>query len=195
MKLKSGSDLEQVNLDIHREIIEGSRAGRRDDQYMLYKLYSRAMFNSCLRMMNNREEAEDLLQEAFADAFRKLDSFRYESTFGAWLKQIVVNKCINAINKRKAELVFFDEMERFDDHEEEPEEVRGIKVDIVKKAMEKLPEGGRMVFSLYLLEGYDHVEISEILGISESTSKTQYMRARMKVKELLTEMGYEQGSS
>ena len=140
-------------------------------------------------MMNNREEAEDMLQEAFTQAFMKLDSFRYESAFGAWLKRIAINTCINAKNKRKVELTFMDEMHHLDQpvqQENEDEEVQ-LTVAGITKAMEKLPEGGRIIFSLYLLEGYDHGEISQILNISESTSKSQFMRAKRRIIEILNE--------
>ena len=157
--------------------------------YKLYQLYSKAMFNVCYRMMNNREEAEDMLQETFTQAFMKLDSFRYESAFGAWLKRIAINTCINAKNKRKVELTFMDEMHHLDQpvqQENEDEEVQ-LTVAGITKAMEKLPEGGRIIFSLYLLEGYDHGEISQILNISESTSKSQFMRAKRRILEILNE--------
>jgi len=142
-------------------------------------------------MMNNAEEAKDMLQESFVDAFRRLESFRFESTFGAWLKKIVINKCINALEKRK--VVWIDE-EISDDQlsstetESVDEEELQLSVERVKIAMNQLPEGARVIFSLYLLEGYDHTEISEILHISESTSKTQFMRARQMVKEWLLKL-------
>jgi len=174
--------------ELNRDIIEKSKHGSRDAQYQLYKLYSRAMFNICVRMMNHREEAEDMLQEAFSEAFRRIDSFRYESTFGAWLKRIVVNRCINEIRRKRAKLEFFEDMAPFEEKLETGEDYsRGLSVDHVRKAMEQLPKGSRMIFSLYLLEGYDHQEISQILDISESNSKTQYMRAKQRIRELLKE--------
>ena len=175
--------------EIHKTIIEACKKGDERQKYKLYQLYSKAMFNVCWRMMNNREEAEDMLQEAFSQAFLKLDSFRYESGFGAWLKRITVNTCINAKNKRKVELTFMEEMHRFDHPEqtESNEEEIQLTVAGVTKAMEKLPEGGRIIFSLYLLEGYDHGEISQILNISESTSKSQFMRAKRRIVEILKE--------
>ena len=135
-------------------------------------------------MMNNREDAEDILQEAFVQAFAKLESFRYESTFGAWLKRIVINTCINAINKRKVDLLLTEDMYYYKDVMDEDEEELPLTVQDIQKALEQLPEGGRIVFSLYLLEGYDHLEIAEILGITESTSKSQFMRAKRKVCEI-----------
>jgi RNA polymerase sigma-70 factor (ECF subfamily) len=162
------------------ESIKGSNKAR----YQLYQLYSKAMFNVCYRMMNNREDAEDMLQEAFIQAFQKLDTFRNESGFGSWLKTITIRTCINALNKRRLDLNYFDEMHRFESAEEEPEEALYTTENILE-AMNQLPEGGRIVFSLYLLEGYDHSEISQILNITESTSKTQYMRAKRRVYELM----------
>jgi RNA polymerase sigma factor (sigma-70 family) len=179
--------------EIHRDIIEGCKLGQQRSQYQLYQLYSKAMFNVCYRMMSNREEAEDLLQDSFTDAFRRLHTFRYESSFGHWLKRITVNKCINEIKRKKADLDYYDNMGWFENQEEEKEEAygNGLTVEDVKKAMEHLPSGSRMIFSLYLLEGYDHVEISQILDISESNSKSQYMRAKRKVKEILNTNSHE----
>ena len=172
--------------DIHRELIERSKDGNRKAQKQLYQLYSKAMFNICVRFMNNMAEAEDMLQEAFTEAFLKLDSFRQESSFGAWLKRIVVNKCINEIKRRKAELVYTDEIA--DDYEDEvkpDDEDMNYEVSRVYEAIQQLPDGYRVILSLYLLEGYDHTEIAQILNISESTSKSQYMRSKKKVLEIL----------
>lgn len=144
------------------------------------------MFNTCLRMMGNREEAEDMLQESFSEAFRRLESFRFDSTFGAWLKRIVVNRCINEIKRKRARLEFFDDLSPFHEKEDLSDAAEAwLSPEMVKKAMAGLPRGSRMIFSLYLLEGYDHQEIAQILGISESNSKTQYMRARQRIKEIL----------
>ncbi len=178
--------VKKVYSDIHREIVEQSKVGNSRAQYQLYQLYAKAMYNICYRMMNNHSEAEDMLQEAFCEAFTRLDSFRYESSFGAWLKRIVINKCINSLKKKKAELVYTDSLHNYEGHDnKEEEEHVALDVQKIKQSIAKLPDGYRIIFSLYLLEGYDHVEISEILGISESTSKSQYMRAKRKVKELL----------
>ena len=172
--------------DIHREIIELSKAGNQRAQFQLYKLYSKAMYNICIRMLNSKEEAEDLLQESFTDAFMKLNSFRFESSFGAWLKRIVINKCINVINKKKIELIFPENPVEPDAADDEVD-YTGIELNVrqVHQAVEKLPDGYRLIFSLYALEGYDHGEISQIMNISESTSKSQYLRAKQKIKEIL----------
>jgi RNA polymerase sigma factor (sigma-70 family) len=183
--------LNQENYHIHRQLVEDCKSGNRKAQYELYNSYAKGMYNTCFRMINNAEEAKDMLQESFVDAFRRLESFRFESTFGAWLKKIVINKCINALEKRKVVWVdeeIPDDLFSATETESVDEKELHLSVERVKKAMNQLPEGARVIFSLYLLEGYDHTEISEILHISESTSKTQFMRARQMVKELLFKM-------
>jgi RNA polymerase sigma factor (sigma-70 family) len=175
--------LKMVNLEIHKELIEKSKRGNSRAIQQLYKLYSKAMFNTCYRMMNHFEDAEDMLQESFTDAFEKIETFVYKSTFGAWLKKIVVNNCINELKRRKPDLQYFQEIPQ--KAEDKVETRISLSVEKVREAMVKLPEGGRVIFSLYLLEGFDHREISEILNISESTSKSQYMRAKRRINELL----------
>lgn len=147
------------------------------------------MYNVACRITGREDEAEDVLQESFINAFRNLDNYRGDATFGSWLKRIVVNNSINALKKRRHELL--PEDEDFDVAEElEGEEVykTELTVDKVKRAIESLPDGYRSVLSLYLLEGYDHQEIAEILSITESTSKSQLNRSKKKLKELLTGM-------
>jgi len=177
----------QVYQDIHKEIIELSKIGNQKAQYQLYRLYSRGMFNICYRMVNNREEAEDILQDSFCDAFTKLDSFRFESTFGIWLKKIVINRCINWMRKKKIIFVFPDKIDEEAHNTENEVDYEQMTLDVNKihMAIGQLPEGYRIIFSLYALEGYDHAEISEIMDISESTSKSQYLRAKKRIKEIL----------
>jgi RNA polymerase sigma factor (sigma-70 family) len=177
--------------DIHTDLIELCKAGNSKAQYQLYQLYARAMYNICYRMMNTREEAEDMLQESFAEAFLRLDTYRFESTFGAWIKRITINKCINALKKRKASLVTVENLPEHVGEDNSEVEVPGLSVEKVQHAMEELPEGYRVIFSLYLLEGYDHAEISEIMGISEATSKSQYSRAKQRIKEIILNQQYE----
>jgi len=175
-------------LHIHEKLIEECRSGSRKAQFRLYELYSKAMLNTAYRIMGSREEAEDMLQEAFTDCFRKIGTYRTDSTFGAWLKTIVINRCITRLRKREADLVYVDDYSRHEMQQEEPQETTWPSPQMISRAVERLPEGYRVVFSLYLLEGYDHTEISQILGISESTSKTQYARAKEKLKKILSEM-------
>lgn len=149
------------------------------------------MFSICMRILNHVGEAEDVLQESFIDAFAKIADFRQDSTFGVWLKQIVVNKAINQIRSRKVQFVDIEDfgsdehdIADFQSNSVNEEEIK-FEVERVKRAMEQLPEGFRVVLSLYLFEGYDHEEISKILGINESTSRTQYMRAKKRLLEIV----------
>ena len=181
----------KLYIDKHVELVERCKQGERKAQYELYKLYSKSMMNVCMRVVNHVGEAEDVLQEAFLDAFCNLHTFRGQSTFGAWLKQVVVNKAINHLRQRKMELVDIEGYGYGDDDHDiadtESFDEEGIQMDVerVRRCMEQLPEGYRIVLSLYLFEGYDHEEIGEILGISESTSRTQYMRGKKKLLEML----------
>lgn len=170
----------------NREIIEKCCKGNLKAQYSLYNQYAKAMLNVSYRIMGSVEEAEDMLQDSFSEAFSKLHTYRYDSAFGAWLKRIVVNKCINEIKRKKADLNYFDELTQFSHHFNDEEiELPKYNVSAIKKAMEKLPKGNRIIFSLYLLEGYDHREIAQILNTSESNSKSQYMRAKRRIREIL----------
>lgn len=156
------------------------------------------MYNVCLRIVNHEAEAEDVLQEAFIDAFSHIGSFRGQSTFGAWLKQIVVNRAINHLRGRRLDLVNLDSVQfggengdsadgpDFADVEPYDEEGVQLEVERVRRAMTQLPEGYRVVLSLYLFEGYDHEEIGNVLNISETTSRTQYLRGKKRLLDLLT---------
>jgi len=165
--------------------MQGSRAA----QFELYKLYAKAMYNVALRILNYEEEAEDVLQESFLDAFTRISDFRLETTFGLWLKQIVINKSINYLRKRKMEFVSTDELSEIPDETGFDDADVKLQADEIRKAIAELPDGYRVVLSLYLLEGYDHEEISHILKISENTSRTQYMRAKKKLKSILEQKG------
>lgn len=179
--------MDQQVFNIHDELIERCKAGDRNAHYRLYKLYSRAMFNVCYRITGSEEDAEDALQEAFISAFRNLESYRGDAAFGAWLKRIAINKAINILKKKRHEFIGEDGEWDIPEEETPPSYREGeLTVERVRKAIEQLPDGYRSVLSLYLLEGYDHQEIAEIMGISESTSKSQLNRAKNKLRELLT---------
>ena len=184
-------NLEAVFIDKHYNLVVECKQGSKKACYELYKLYSKAMLNVAFRIVGNIAEAEDVLQEAFVDAFSKLRDFRQDTTFGLWLKQIVVNRSINLLRKRKLDLVDLEgeQIENIADEEVEDEEETQYQAARVKDAMKELPEGYRLVISLYLLEGYDHEEIGQILSISENTSRTQFLRAKRKLLEILQRKG------
>ncbi len=168
----------------HRELIERCRDGHREAQFELYRLYSRAMYNTALRMVRHPQDAEDVLQSIFIEVFSKLDSFRYESSIGAWIKRITVNKCINFLKSRRLMLTEFSDVA---DHAETNDQTAepAYTVEKINRAIAELPDGYRVVFSLYAIEGYDHEEIGQILGVAEATSKSQYSRAKAKLREML----------
>lgn len=149
------------------------------------------MLNVAFRIVNNLDEAEDVLQEAFVDAFSKIKDFRQDTTFGLWLKQIVVNRSINYLRKRKMDLVALndEQLDTIAEEEQNDLEESEFKVAQIKMAMQQIPEGYRVVLSLYLFEGYDHEEIGQILKISENTSRTQFLRAKRKLVEVLKKKG------
>lgn len=179
--------MEANTVNIHADLIARCRGNDRNAQFEIYKLYSKAMYNTALRITGDENDAEDVLQDAFVSAFQKLDSYREDASFGAWLKRIVINKALNQVQRIKKDLMLAEDL-KADSSEFEPEKSEpNYTIEQVKRAMNELPSGFRTVLSLYLFEGYDHKEISEILGITESTSKSQYKRAKDKLKMIVTQ--------
>ncbi len=168
----------------HQVLVEKCKTGNRSSQYELYTLYVDAMYNIGMRMLGNKEDTEDVVQESFVDAFKNLASFKYDSTFGAWLKRIVINKSINLLKAKRIPVVPIDAHE-FHLTASEVEETEAVDIKRVKAGIEQLPAGYKQIINLYLVEGYDHIEIGEVLGISTSTSKSQYHRAKKKLVEII----------
>lgn len=185
------SVMAQRKLDMHQELVAKLRQHDRGAQFEAYQLYSTAMYNTALRIVQSEADAEDALQEAFLAAFTKIEQYLGDSTFGAWLKRIVVNKCLNVLQARKASFVPLEDAPLAQMEYQGSEDASPLwNVDQVMRAVNALPDGYRVVFSLYLLEGYDHREIAEILGITEGGSKSQFNRAKQKVREILTVQSY-----
>jgi len=160
--------------DINSKLIAQCKKGNSKSQIEIYKIYSQAMYNTSLRIVKNETEAEDLIQDAFLKAFQNIKQFSEEVSFGTWLKKIVVNSSLDFLKKRKIEFVYIDEHKLIKKHENENNKNNDsidLEVAKIKNAIMKLPDGYRVVLTLYLLEGYDHSEISEILGISASSSR------------------------
>jgi RNA polymerase sigma-70 factor (ECF subfamily) len=172
-------------INIHQPLIDRCLENDKGAQFKVYQLYYRSMYNTSLRIVNNSEDAEDIMQESFLTAFNKLGSYKREVSFGIWLKRIVINRSLDYLRKRKVE---FEEVRA--EHaieEEERSDETVYSAEEVKKAIFQLPDGYRTILSLLLLEGYDHEEVSEILGISNVTSRTQYCRAKQHLRNLLEE--------
>lgn len=183
-------------IDINAPLVERCRLNDRQAQAELYRRYAKAMFNVALRITGDYAEAEDVLQESFLSAFRELSGYKGDSSFGAWLKRIVVNKSINCLRQRRLQLVPLEDfhhdaapVEAAAPHASDDDDDVQYRADVLRRCVQELPDGYRVVLSLYLLEGYDHLEIASILGITESTSKSQYSRARTRLRELALQRG------
>jgi RNA polymerase sigma-70 factor (ECF subfamily) len=159
----------------------------------LYDRYAKAMFNTALRILNRTDDAEDILQEAFTDAFQQLSSFEGRSTFGAWLRQIVVYKSLAHLKKQKLHLNGLEaDAENIADETLLEEDEVWYTVDSVKQAMQKLPDGYRTVLTLHLIEGFEQEEVAAMMKVAHSTVRTQYMRAKQKLLQVLKQEVYEQ---
>ena len=173
--------------NIHQETIDRLKFGDRQAQYRIYQLYYRSMYNTSLRMVGIPEDAEDIMQESFLSAFNKISTYEGKVSFGAWLKKIVINKSLDYLKNRHRTLVHIDEhdIELEDEQQTNDSEYYSIPVEKIRDAIQSLPDGYRLVLTLYLLEGYDHEEIAQILEITSSTSRSQFARARQKLPEIL----------
>jgi len=152
----------------------------------VYNACCRRVYASCLRILNDPHEAEDFMQEAFIQAFDRIDSFRGDSRLASWICRIAINKCLDHLKKRK---VPFDMDAEFEGGAENHhyEDEGSYDVDRIKRAMKDLPEGCRVVFSLHLFEDMDHKSISKHLGIKEASSRAQFARAKNRIIELVKE--------
>jgi RNA polymerase sigma factor (sigma-70 family) len=179
------TDLKTFQIDI----IEQCKQNDRSAQLKLYNQYCDGMFVVAMRFVKHTMEAEDIVQEAFISAFAKLNQYKAEVTFGAWLKRIVINKSIDCLKSKKQHLQELEEVHlKVVDNNTQNEWLVDdtITLDEIKLAIQKLPDKYRYVVMLYLVEGYDHQEISEILNITEVASRTQLSRGKSKLKEQLT---------
>lgn len=136
-------------------------------------------------MLGSSEDAEDVLQEAFCSAFKNIQQFSGKVTFGAWLKRIVINKCLDFLRKKKIRLVDIDRVSAQVTETQSDDVFYEVPINYIHEEIKKLPKGCRLVFTLYMMEGYDHSEIAQIMNFSESTSKSQYRRAKILLKERL----------
>ena len=168
--------------NIQTAIVRKACKGDAEAKAWLYQQYSKAMFNICLRMTGNRNDAEDILQDAFIIAFHNLKQLKEAVQFGGWLKRIVVNECIR-FSKKTVYWTEWEEEKNLHVPVEEPEWWKTVDFNIIHQEIKGLPDGCRQIFNLYVLEDYSHKTIAESLGITESTSKSQYHRARQLLKE------------
>lgn len=183
-------NLSRLNL-LSTKLIEKCLKGNRKAQLELYNSYCDAMFTIAYRYVREKDAAQDVTQEAFIKAFSNLKKYDGSSTFGAWIKQIVIHQSIDCLRKRKFDLNIDDVSNLSGEDEENWEVDEHLDVTDIKKGIEDLPEKYSLVLKLFLMEGYDHEEISEILNISVNTSRTQLCRGKTMLKDELKKKGYE----
>lgn len=164
-------------------ITEQAKKGSSSAREYLYRQYARPIYNICVRMTGDKQQAEDMLHEAFITAFNDLKSLRNESAFGGWLKKIAIRQCLKHRKKESLIIVSTETSGLI----EEPEEtwMQQISIQQINNAICELPNGCRQIFTLYAVEDWSHKEIAEEMGISESTSKSQYQRARKLLRNKL----------
>jgi RNA polymerase sigma factor (sigma-70 family) len=184
-------------LNIHQEYIDRCRKGDRNAQFEIYRLYFKSMYNTSLRIVKDPQEAEDIMQESFLSAFVKINTYSGKVSFGAWLKKIVINSSLDALKKKR---LFTEELnEEFVEQDIAEEEIdanyKDVRIEDIMEAVNELPDGYRVVLSLKLFEGYDHDEIAEILEISNSSSRSQYTRAKQKLLSILKKKKKDYGQS
>jgi len=177
------------NTELH--LVEKCKINDRKAQMQLYDMYCKAMYHTANNFVKNDMLAQDMMQEAFIKAFKKIETYTGEATFGSWLKRIVINQCLDYIKKQKLETVEINNevISMVEDDNWEIEEETSLKT--IYNCIEQLPQKCRNVIKLYLLEGFDHQEVSQILKISEESSRSQLSRGKHRLKELLTKNNYE----
>ena len=174
--------------NIHQDLIELCGKNNAKAQFKIYQLYYKAMYNSSLRIVKDPAEAEDIMQEAFLAAFKNINKYKGEVSFGAWLKKIVINRSLDCLKKKKLELFSLDnEIHKLSEEEvNENFEYSEEQIKSLKKGISLLPTGYRIILNFYLLEGFDHEEIGDILNISPSTSRSQFLRAKKKLIQIIS---------
>ena len=178
----------KYDINKHRSLIEACKRNDRKAQIKVYDLYYKAMYNTSLRIVNDTLLAEDIMQESFLDAFNKLESFEWRSSFGSWLKRIVINKSLDKIRKKLDEVSVSEVDEQIMD-KNDGDDFSNIeyRLEEVKVALKLLPKDYKLILVLHLFEGYDHQEISQILNLPYNNVRVRYMRAKRKLIEKVME--------
>jgi RNA polymerase sigma-70 factor (ECF subfamily) len=175
---------------MHEEkaLVSGCAKGDRAMQKALYDQYAARMLAVCMRYSKSREDAEDILQDAFVKVFNNIENFRKESSLGYWIKRIVIN---TALNYHRKSVYLYPHFDIEDMHHLGEDEllVSNYNYRDLLNLLQSLPQGCQVIFNLYAIEGYKHKEIAELLNISEGTSKSQYARAKSLIKDMITETG------
>jgi len=175
------------------DVVQKCKANNRKAQIKLYRQYCDGMFGVAMRYVKNTDDAEDVVQEAFIKAFQKIDQYGGNVTFGAWLKRIVINKSIDFLKtKRHTSITLEEQYMHIVEDEDWTVEERITMADI-KEAIGHLPDKYKYVVMMYLVEGFDHSEIAQVLALTETTCRTRLLRGKGHLKELLKQKNYGKG--
>jgi RNA polymerase sigma-70 factor (ECF subfamily) len=175
---------------LNNKIVEDCKQNNAKAQMQLYDMYCQAMYTIALRYVKDSFVAEDMMQDAFIKVFKNINNFKGEVTIGAWIKRIVINQCIDYLKKKRIELVSIEEKELTIADDGDWTVKEAVTTDIITTAINSLPEKYKVVLNLYLIEGYDHQEIAQVLNITEVTSRSQLMRGKNKLKGQLKQYNY-----
>ena len=170
---------------LETKLIKLCKKGNEVAQMQVYDKYAQAMFTIACRYLNNEEDAKDAMQDGFLKAFRNIETYHPKATFGVWLKRIIINQCLDVLKKNKLEFNYVDVSELRVTNEDDWQFESHISKQEILKEIEQLPNKHKIVVKLYLLEGYDHEEISQILEIPVKTSRTHLRRGKLKLQDLL----------
>ncbi len=170
------------------EIIEGCRRGDADARRELYTRYSGAMYGVICRYITDRQTAEDLLHDGFVTLFTHIGDYRGEGSFEGWCRKIFVNTALNHFRRHNPLTGAEDISKATIGRHAQPTAISELSAAEIKSCIDTLPEGYRTIFNLHAVEEYDYTEIADMLGISEATVRSQYMRARMKLMEIMSQI-------
>lgn len=183
---KPAADVRSADIELARRCRDGDAAAFED----LYRAHATRLYTLLLRMSGSRAEAEDLLQETFLQAHRKLHGFRGDSTLGTWLYRLAVNQCLDFLRGRQARqaraTASLDEEGAAEPARPAPAIPQPVSQIDLERAIARLPDGCRAAFVLHDVEGFEHHEVAALLGVSQGTSKSQVHRARLKLRAMLT---------
>jgi len=167
------------------QLIEGCKRQDRKSQQIVYERYGRVMYGICLRYSSDAESAQDLLHDGFIKVFANIRSYEGKGSFEGWMKRVFINMALENIRKDKLKKQFSEDIENIPENiaEDSDNDLGNLNEMELLNMVQELPPGYRSVFNLYAIEDYSHKEISEMLGIAEGTSRSQYIRARLLLQE------------
>ena len=178
----------KVDLYSEEELLKGCRKNKRQYQEMLYRKYAKKMYGICLSYAGDRDLAQDMLQDSFIKIFDRIRDFKMEGSLEGWIRRVVTNTAIDHLRRQKRIQNYIADQPEAREDLPEPDALQKLQTQDVLDQVAKLPEGARIVFNLYALEGYTHKEIAQRLKITEGTSKSQFNRARKMLMSLLNKL-------